>query len=77
MCECCCNSLGFCCSCLYGVGRSIPVVSIFSFILFITGYSLAIRGRSTVAVPLESMGLTDLTAFLRDLEVAFFFAFVP
>eukprot|EP00438_Fugacium_kawagutii_P033725 Skav220005 [mRNA] locus=scaffold947:112508:114782:+ [translate_table: standard] len=68
--------MGFCCSCLYGVGRSIPWISILSFILFLTGYGLAVGGRAVAAEPLEIMGVTDLTAFLQDLEVAFFFAFV-
>lgn len=77
MCECCCNAVGFCCSCLYGIGRSIPVMSILSFILFLTGYSLTISGRAATTQPLETMGVTTLTAFLQDLEVAFFFAFVP
>ena len=77
MCECCCNAVGFCCTCLYGTGRSIPLISIFSFILFLIGYSLAISGRTATSKPLETMGVTDLTGFLQDLEVAFFFAFVP
>ena len=77
MCECCFNAVGFCCSCLYGTGRSIPLISIFSFILFLIGYSLALSGRTATSKPLETMGVTTLTGFMQDLEVAFFFAFVP
>lgn len=52
------------------------MISILSFILFLIGYSLAISGRAATTQPLETMGVTTLTAFLQDLEVAFFFAFV-
>mmetsp|Transcript_85052 Transcript_85052/g.104286 ORF Transcript_85052/g.104286 Transcript_85052/m.104286 type:complete len:244 (+) Transcript_85052:56-787(+) len=76
MCECCCNGVGFCCGCFYDLGRSIPVISILSFILFFIGFSLALHGRGITSQPLQTMGVTDLTAFLEDLEVAFFFAFV-
>ena len=50
-------------------------MSILSFILFLTGYSLTISGRAATTQPLETMGVTTLTAFLQDLEVAFFFCF--
>ena len=53
------------------------MISILSFILFLIGYSLAISGRAATTQPLETMGVPTLTAFLLDLEFAFFFAFVP
>ncbi|CAE7561173.1 unnamed protein product [Symbiodinium natans] len=76
MCDCICDCLGGCCKCLYDATRSIPIPSIFSFLLFLTGYSLAVSGRTQSIVALDQMGLNTLTALLHDLGFGFFVALI-
>ena len=75
-CGCCLDLLGGCFKCLYDMFRSIPVPSIAAFFLFLTGYGLAVSGRTQSIVALDQMGLVTLTGLLGDLGIGFFLALV-
>mmetsp|Transcript_68188 Transcript_68188/g.162781 ORF Transcript_68188/g.162781 Transcript_68188/m.162781 type:complete len:248 (+) Transcript_68188:113-856(+) len=75
-CGCCLDLLGGCFKCLYDMFRSIPVPSIAAFILFLTGYGLAVSGRTQSIVALDQMGLITLTGLLSDLGIGFFLALI-
>eukprot|EP00439_Symbiodinium_sp_Y106_P059901 s1926_g8.t2 len=75
-CGCCLDLLGGCFKCLYDMFRSIPVPSIAAFFLFLTGYGLAVSGRTQSIVALDQMGLVTLTGLLGDLGIGFFLALI-
>ena len=74
MCECCCNALGSCFTCVYDITRSVPVWSTLAFVLFLVGHGLAINGRQATSREMNAMGLQGLTGWLDDLELALLFS---
>mmetsp|Transcript_5961 Transcript_5961/g.13974 ORF Transcript_5961/g.13974 Transcript_5961/m.13974 type:complete len:241 (-) Transcript_5961:97-819(-) len=76
MCECCCNALGSCFTCIYDITRSVPVWSTLAFVLFLVGHGLAINGRQATSREMNAMGLQGLTGWLDDLELALLFSLV-